>query len=175
MNIFLSPLAPDVSVSRDTASAYLFSTLRLNLVLPGGVPPTFHGGVHLFMPPTTIEPVPSLSGHANAYRWRLLPRVRRRRASSPQGNSSKGCCLFRYHHGPTNVFLFFPTPTIYYWYVANMFEGKAHFRSGRVGYENSNRSRSSKAYKLARKCGLQLLFIVQTTAILWMRESKQVF
>ena len=37
-------------------------------------------------PPYAIGPVPGLSGHANAYRWRSLPRVRRHRASKPQGS-----------------------------------------------------------------------------------------
>ena len=37
--------------------------------------------------PYTIGSVPSLSGHAIAYRWRSLPRVRRHRASKPQGSS----------------------------------------------------------------------------------------
>ena len=84
-----------------SALACSFSTLRLNPVLTHGIPPAFHHGVHLFIPPTAIGSVPSSSGHAIAYRWRSLPRVRRRRASSPQRSSSNGCCLFRYHHGPT--------------------------------------------------------------------------
>ena len=63
------------------------------------------------MPPCAMGPVPSLSGLAIAYRWRSLPRVRRHRASSPQGSSSNGCCLCSYHHGPINVRLSFPTPT----------------------------------------------------------------
>ena len=37
-------------------------------------------------PPYAIGSVPSLSGHAIAYRWRSLPRVRRHRASKPQGS-----------------------------------------------------------------------------------------
>ena len=37
-------------------------------------------------PPYAIGAVPSLSGHAIAYRWRSLPRVRRHRASKPQGS-----------------------------------------------------------------------------------------
>ena len=37
----------------------------------------------------TIGSVPSLSGHAIAYRWRSLPRVRRYRASKPQGSSER--------------------------------------------------------------------------------------
>ena len=42
------------------------------------------------MKPTyAIGSVPSLSGHAIAYRWRSLPRVRRRRASKPQGSSER--------------------------------------------------------------------------------------
>ena len=74
-----------------------------------GIPPDFRGGVYLFILPYAIGSVPSLSGHALAYRWRSLPRVRRHRASSPQGNSSDGCCLCR---SPWNVRLSFPTPII---------------------------------------------------------------
>ena len=40
-------------------------------------------------PPYAIGSVPSLSGHANAYRWRSLPRVRRHRDSKPQGSSER--------------------------------------------------------------------------------------
>ena len=40
-------------------------------------------------PPYAIGPVPSLSGHTIAYRWRSLPRVRRHRASKPQGSSER--------------------------------------------------------------------------------------
>ena len=47
------------------------------------------------IPPTAMRSVPSLSGHAIAYRWRSLPRVRRQWASSPQASSSNGCCLCR--------------------------------------------------------------------------------
>ena len=97
--------------------------LLISIVLTHGVPPDFRGGIHLFIPPTAIiGPVPSLSaGHAIAYRWRTLPKVRRHSASSPQGSSSNGCCLFRYHHGPNNVRLSFPTPTIYYWYEVDIY------------------------------------------------------
>ena len=75
-------------------SACSVSILTLNLVLTLGIPPNVHGGVHIFLPtPHTIRSVLSLSGHATAYRWRSLPRVRWHRASSPQGSSSNGCCL----------------------------------------------------------------------------------
>ena len=40
-------------------------------------------------PPYAIGSVPSLSGHAVAYRWRSLPRVRRHTASKPQGGSER--------------------------------------------------------------------------------------
>ena len=40
-------------------------------------------------PPYAIGSVPSLLGHAIAYRWRSLPRVRRHRASKPQGSSKR--------------------------------------------------------------------------------------
>ena len=40
-------------------------------------------------PPYVIGSVPSLSGHAIAYRWRSLPRVRRHGASKPQGSSER--------------------------------------------------------------------------------------
>ena len=40
-------------------------------------------------PPYAIGSVPSLSGHAIAYRWHSLPRVRRHRASKPQGSSER--------------------------------------------------------------------------------------
>ena len=45
---------------------------------------------HPFMkPPYAIGSVPSLSGHAIAYRWRSLPRVRRHKASKLQGSSER--------------------------------------------------------------------------------------
>ena len=40
-------------------------------------------------PPYAIGSVPNLSGHAVAYRWRSLPRVRWHRASKPQGSSER--------------------------------------------------------------------------------------
>ena len=40
-------------------------------------------------PPHATGSVPTLSGHATAYRWRSLPRVRRHRASKPQGSSER--------------------------------------------------------------------------------------
>ena len=96
------------------ASACSFSTLRLNLVLTHGIPPDFRGGVHLFIPPYAIGPVPSLSGHAFSYRWRSLPRVRRHRASSPQVPVTGACCFCRSPWTNQCTPLF--SHTHYYWY-----------------------------------------------------------
>ena len=51
-------------------------------------------------PPYAIGSVPSLSGHAIAYRWRSLPRVRRHRASKPQGSSERVLPCLADYHGP---------------------------------------------------------------------------
>ena len=58
----LPPLGEDVVAVRQIrpsypASACLFSTLILNLVLTHGIPSNFRGGVHLFIPLYAIEPV----------------------------------------------------------------------------------------------------------------------
>ena len=45
--------------------------------------------IYLFKPLYAIGSVPSVSGHAIAYRWRSLPRVHRHRASKPQGSSKR--------------------------------------------------------------------------------------
>ena len=92
----LPPLGEDVVAATRIwpsrpASACSFSTLRLNLMLTHGIPPNFRGGFHLCIPLYAIEPIPSLSDHGTAYRWRSLQRVHRHRVSSPQGSSSNGC------------------------------------------------------------------------------------
>ena len=43
--------------------------------------------IYSFKPPYAIGSVSSLSGHATANRWWSLPRIRRHRASKPQGSS----------------------------------------------------------------------------------------
>ena len=96
MNIPLSPCVPENLVSRDGFSspvprqpAHLHTQAESGAYLrdPSRVPrrrPLLY-----FKPPYAIRSVPSLSGHAIAYRWRSLPRVRRRRASKPQGSSER--------------------------------------------------------------------------------------
>ena len=93
-NVPLSPCVPENLVSRDGFSrpvprqpAHLHSQaesgayLRDSSRVPRRRP---------FMKlPYAIGSVPSLSGHAIAYRWRSLPRVSRHRASKPQGSSER--------------------------------------------------------------------------------------
>ena len=72
-------------------------------------------------PPYAIGSVTSLSGHAIAYRWRSLPRVRRYRASKPQSSSERVLPRQVSHHGPVNMRLSFPHPLlVYYWYEVGM-------------------------------------------------------
>ena len=67
-------------------------------------------------PPYAIGSVPSLSSHANAYRWRSLPRVHRHRASKPQRSSERVL--------PWQItmdqFIFASLSHIYYWYEVDM-------------------------------------------------------
>ena len=96
MNISLSAFVPENLVSRDgfgspvphqpahlhteaESGAYLRDSSRVRV--PRRRP--------FMKPPYAIGSVPSLSGHAIAYRWRSLPRVRRHRASKPQGSSER--------------------------------------------------------------------------------------
>ena len=92
-------------------SCRFFVPIRVGLTY--GIPPEFSGGVHLFIqnPPDAIGQVPSSSGHAIAYRWRSLPRVRRHRASKPQGSSRTSAALAG-HDGPINMRLSFPHPLL---------------------------------------------------------------
>ena len=93
-NIPLSPCVPEILVSRDEFSrpvprqpahlhtqaeygAYLRDSSRVPRRRP------------FMKPPYAIGSVSSLSGHANAYRWRSLPRVHRHGASKPQGSSER--------------------------------------------------------------------------------------
>ena len=93
MNISLSTFAPENLVSRDgfgspvpRQSAHLHeygAFLRDPSRVPRQRPSIY------LKPPYAIRSVPSLSGHAIAYRWRSLPRVRRHKASKRQGSSER--------------------------------------------------------------------------------------
>ena len=87
---FLYRFAPENLVSRDGLDSFVpRQPAHLHTQAKSGaygIPPEFRGGVlYLFKPPHAIGPIPNVSGRAIAYRWRLLPRVRRHRASEPQG------------------------------------------------------------------------------------------
>ena len=94
MNIPLSSRVPENLVSRDGFSrpvprqpTHLHAQAESGAYLrdPSRVPRRRP----IIKPPYAIGSVPSLSGHAIAYRWRSLPRVRRHRASKPQGSSDR--------------------------------------------------------------------------------------
>ena len=96
MNISLSPLAPESLVLRDGfgspvprqpahlhTQAESYAYLRDSSRVPRRRPFIY------LKPPYAIGSVPSLSSRAIAYRWRSLPRVRRQKASKPQGSSKR--------------------------------------------------------------------------------------
>ena len=131
MNISLSPFAPEKLVSRDGSGrpvprqpAHSSSLTSLQLCAVSCVrekhkhPIYFHGGVHsLFIPPYAIGSVPSLSGHTHYLRTDDGVHCRESAGTGrvvlkavPVTND---CCLIsRSHHGPIDVRLSFPTPTI---------------------------------------------------------------
>ena len=90
MNIPLSPCVPENLVSRDGFSRPVprHSLTHLHTQTESGAHLRDSSRVprrRPFMkPPYATGSVPSLSGHAIAYRWRSLPRVRRHRVSKSQ-------------------------------------------------------------------------------------------
>ena len=120
-SIPLSPCVPENLVSRDGFSrpvprqpahlhtqaesgAYLRDSSRVPRRRP------------FMKPPYTIGSVPSLSGHAIAYRWRSLPRVRRHRASKPQGSSERVLPW----QITTDQLIFASLSHTHYWYEVGM-------------------------------------------------------
>ena len=102
------------------ASAHSFSTLRLN---HQSGPNSRDSSRFPRRRPILHRQPPSeqsrFSGHAIAYRWRSLPRVRWPKVSSPQGSSRNECSLFRHHNGPIIMRLsFFHT---HFCYVVDMY------------------------------------------------------
>ena len=96
MNISLSAFVPENLVSRDgfgspvpRQPAHLHTQAESGAYLRDSsrVPPR-RPFINL-KPPYAIGSVSSLSGHAIAYRWRSLPRVRRHGASKPLGSSER--------------------------------------------------------------------------------------
>ena len=94
MIFFLSSFAPENLVSRDGfCSPVARQPAHLHTQAESGISLRDSSRVprwRPFMNPLyAIGSVTSLSGHAIAYRWRSLPRVRRHRASKPQGSSQR--------------------------------------------------------------------------------------
>ena len=92
MNISLSAFARENLVSRDgfgspvpRQAAYLHTQAESGAYLRDSSRVPRRRPFIYSKPPYAMESVPSLSSHAIAYRWRSLPRVRRHRASKPQG------------------------------------------------------------------------------------------
>ena len=102
--------------SRETGPAVpsrvslLISILRLNLVLTYGIFLPSSAAASIYeIAIYAIGSVPSvILGHAIACRWRSLPRVRRHRASKPQGVPNECCCLGRSPWTAINMRLTFP-------------------------------------------------------------------
>ena len=143
MNISLSAFAPENLVSPDgfgspvprqpahlhaqaESGAYLRDSSRVPRRRP-----------FIYIKPTyAIGSVPSLSGHTIAYRWRSLPRVRRHRASKPQGSSERVlpwqvtmdqliCASLSHTH---------------YWYEVSMLKAQSiNDRAGLCGYVHFNK------------------------------------
>ena len=117
INISLSAFAPESLVSRDGFGSLVpRQPARLRAQAESGAYLWDSSQVprrsrYVYLKPTyAIGSVPSFSGHAIVYRWRSLPRVRRHRASKPQGSTSAD--LAGHRHGPINMRLSFPHPLL---------------------------------------------------------------
>ena len=96
MNISLSAFVPKNFVSQDGFGspvphqpAHLHTQAEYDAYLrDSSRAPRRRPFIH-FKPPYDIGPVTSLLSHATAYRWRSLLRVRRHRATKPQGSSEQ--------------------------------------------------------------------------------------
>ena len=82
-------------------------------------------------PPYAIGSVPSLSGHAIAYRWRSLPRVRRHRASKPQGSSER---VLPWQITMDQI-IFASLSHTHYWYEVGMLKVPAVYMQTKYGFQ----------------------------------------
>ena len=96
MNIPLSPYVPGNLVSQDGFSrpvprqpAHLHTQAESGAYLRDSSRVPRRRPFIDMKPPYAVGSVPSISGHAIAYRWRSLPRVRRHKASRPEGSSER--------------------------------------------------------------------------------------
>ena len=141
MNIPLSPRVPENLVSRDGFSspvprqpahlhtqaesgAYLRDSSRVPRRRP------------FMKPPYAIGSVPSLSGHAIAYRWRSLPRVRRHRASKSRGSSERVLPW----QATMDQLIFASLSHTHYWYEVGMLKVPAEVQEAFIAFINSTGS-----------------------------------
>ena len=141
MNISLSAFAPEKLVSRDgfgrpvpRQAAHLHTQAGSGAYIRDSSRVPRQRPFIYFKPPYAIGSVPSLSGHAIAYRWRSLRRVRRHRASKPQGNSKR---VLPWQVTMDQLVCLFPTPT--YWYEVGMLKVPAVFDGRRRGNRKESR------------------------------------
>ena len=156
-NIPLSPCVPENLVSRDGFSRPVpHQPAHLHTQAESGAYLRDSSRVRrrrsFMKPPYAIGSVPSLSGHAIAYRWRSLPKVRRHRASKPQGSSERVL--------PWQItmdqLIFASLSHTHYWYEVGMLKVPAvSLRDHRMGIQ------SSRLFELGDLCSLRSLLFLQ--------------
>ena len=140
MNISPSAFAPENLVSRDgfgnlvpRQPAHLHTqTESVACLRDSSRVPRRRPFIHL-KSSYTIGSVPSLTGHAIAYRWRSLPRVRRHRVSKPQGSSKR---VLPRKVTMNQLICAFLSHTHYCWYGVSMLKVPASVqpqKSGLIG------------------------------------------
>ena len=126
---------------------------------PGFLPSS--AAASIMKPPYAIGSVPSLSGHAFAYRWRSLPRVRRHRASKPQGSSERVLPW----QITVDQLIFASLSHTHYWYEVGMLKVPA----SKHGVHNTSyvRTRTCQVYALAGVffCTFLCNFVAVTRAL----------
>ena len=104
-------LARRVQPSRPASACSSSYSGWIGCLLTGFLPSS--AAASIMKPPYAIGSVSSLSGHAIAYRWRSLPRVRRHRASKPQGSSER---VLPWQITTDQLIFASLSHTHYYWY-----------------------------------------------------------
>ena len=97
-------------------------------------------------PPYAIGSVPSLSGHAIAYRWRSLPRVRRHGARKPQGSSER---VLPWQVNMDQI-IFASLSHTHYWYEVGLLKVPAVYRgtTGRMAADSVKTRRRQRNKQL---------------------------
>ena len=123
------------------------STSKLNLVLTGFFSISAAASIYLCKPPYAIGSVSSFSGHAIAYRWRSLPRVRRHRASRPQ-RSSKRVLPWQV---TMDQFICAALSNTHYWHEVGILKVPAYYVSKPIGFVAFKRGQSASRRGVKQK------------------------